>query len=241
MQFKNPPIVEAVIGFTIAQLPEAILEDFHRASDRLAEMGYTEAKRRQHQNVTFSVVEGDVHTEMMQLGWQFQSQQKPFTVQFLRTGFLFSQTGSYTSWEDFTRDARDLWQMYIDLTGLTEVQMYQVRYINKLFIPEGVDWSEYVTVYPFLPPEIPQGVNEYFCRLVMPMKDPLGPRLVHQQALLPPEKMGFVSFLLDNDFQFSALGIAVSELWTKVDEVRDIKDWYFEVFTTKKSKECFDA
>jgi uncharacterized protein (TIGR04255 family) len=77
-------------------------------------------------------------------------------------------------------------------------------------------------------------------RLAMQITNPPG-RLTHQQTFLPPEREGFITMLLDNDFQFSALGIQLSSIWSKIDEVRTIKDDYFDKFLTDKMKESFDA
>jgi hypothetical protein len=47
--------------------------------------------------------------------------------------------------------------------------------------------------------------------------------------------------LLDNDFQFSAIGVPLSAVWEKIDEVRTVKDEYFDKFLTPLMKESFNA
>jgi hypothetical protein len=83
-------------------------------------------------------------------------------------------------------------------------------------------------------------MSEFFMRISMPISNPPG-RLNHVQAILPPEREGFATAILDNDFQFSAIDTRISGLWTRIDEVRDIKNHYFLKFLTPTMKEQFDA
>jgi len=240
LHFKKPPIVEAVIGIAVPELPESVIEDFKNAASRMKSLGFEVQVPRMHHNFNINVEAGDSSLEKKELGFQYFRPDRSFAVQFLRNGFLFSQLGSYTNWEDFTGLAKELWNVYQEIVGVTEIASFQVRYINKLFIPEMKEWEKYINVYPYLPADVPQLISEYFARIVMPIERPPG-RLTHQQAVLPPERDGFLTFLFDNDFQFSGLGLSVSSLWSKIDEVRVIKDDYFDRFLTPLMKESFNA
>jgi uncharacterized protein (TIGR04255 family) len=242
MHFKNPPIMEAVIGIYIPELPETVIEDFRAAASDLARLGFESQKPRTEHRFQIKVEEGVSSFEGLDssMGFQYVRADRPSAVQFLRNGFVFSQLGRYTSWEDFTHSAKELWQAYVKVVGPVELLSFQVRYVNKLFVPQRVPWEKYIRVYPSIPEEVPQDVLEYFLRLAMPIKYPPG-RLNHLQAILPQEREGFLTMLLDNDFQFSAINVQLSDIWSKIDEVRTVKDEYFDKFLTPLMKETFDA
>jgi len=240
LRFKNPPIIEAVIGIYVPELPDSILKAFQDASSQLSELGFVDQAPRMHHNFNIELEAGSSSLERKELGYQYIRPDRSFAAQFLKNGFLFSQIGSYSTWEEFTLLAKTLWDIYQSIVGATEVVSFQVRYINKLFIPTMKDWENYIRIYPYLPPEVPQGISEYFSRIVMPIENPPG-QLTHQQAILPPEREGHLTMLFDNDFQFSGLGLPISSLWSRIDEVRGLKDNYFDYFLTPLMKESFNA
>jgi hypothetical protein len=79
-----------------------------------------------------------------------------------------------------------------------------------------------------------------FMRFGLPIDDPPG-ILIHTQTLLPPEREGFATLLLDNDFQFPVQGKTLNQVWQMLELVRDLKDHYFLELTTSKMREAFDA
>ncbi len=120
------------------------------------------------------------------------------------------------------------------------IAQYSVRYINKILIPLGEPTENYVSLYISVPPDLPQAIFEPYLRLAFRLENPTG-MLTHQQGILPPEKEGFASILLDNDFSFPASDLTLESLWPAIDCVRDTKDYYFFNMLTDKMKETFDA
>ena len=64
---------------------------------------------------------------------------------------------------------------------------------------------------------------------------------MHQQMLLPLEKLGYATVLFDNDFVFPANGIKSSAIWEAIDPIRFVKDEFFERMLTDEMKESFNA
>jgi uncharacterized protein (TIGR04255 family) len=124
--------------------------------------------------------------------------------------------------------------------GAVELSSFEVRFINKLFLPANTEVSDYVRIYPHLPQDAPQQIQDMYMRVALPISDPQG-RVVHQQTFLPPEKEGFTAVLLDNDFHFSALNLSYDSLWPEIDRVRDIKDDFFRKCVTDQMMETFNA
>jgi len=77
-------------------------------------------------------------------------------------------------------------------------------------------------------------------RLVLPIDKPSG-QLIHTQMLLPMERQGFSTLLFDNDFHFPTTGMTDSQVWDLLELVRDVKDAYFEDFTTPRLREALNA
>ena len=73
-------------------------------------------------------------------------------------------------------------------------------------------------------------------RLLIPIESPQG-LLTQQLVLLPQEQQGKVSFMLDNEFAFSAIGLSDSALWERIESSREIKNKFFIDSITAKTKE----
>jgi uncharacterized protein (TIGR04255 family) len=243
LRFKNPPIVEAVLAFGVFMLPDSTLGALESAAEFMKARGYGEVEPVWQHQFQIKIENGESasgENRRLQLGFKFKSDDGLHAVQFNRTGIIFSRLGKYESWEYFRDEARELWKLYSGIIGEPKIMNIGVRYINKLFIPINEQAEDYVTIYPNLPSEIVQRIDGLQLQLVLPIAKPAG-RLVHTQILLPPEREGYASLLFDNDFQFDTSGISNGEVWPMLELIRDIKDDYFEHFTTEKMRKTFDA
>lgn len=242
LHFKNPPIIEAVIAFSVVPLPDSVLARFEDCARQMTQLGYTRlAPVTQHQ---FQIrVESGVSsagTADSPIGVQFVSEDRLHAVQFNKTAFVFSRLGQYDRWEQFRDEGKKLWEVYARVSGGVVSVLVGVRFINKLFIPRTASPEEYVRAMPVLPREIAPAINEMFMRVGCPIDAPPG-RFIHNQALLPPEKEDFATILFDNDFQFPVEGKTETEIWEMLESVRTIKDDYFVALTTDKMRATFDV
>jgi uncharacterized protein (TIGR04255 family) len=243
LRFKNPPIVEAVIFFEVAALPASAIDDFQSSSEAMRTVGYElpETVTKHELEIKF---EGAVPSfggkGSSAHGLKFKRADGLYAVQFNRDGFVFSRLERYDTWEEFRFECTKIWRIYSAVSGVADVKSYGVRYINKIYIPLGEDSEEYVRIFPKLPDGIPPVILDCFMRLGLPIEEPRG-KLVHQQILLPPDKPGYSSVLIDNDFRFPALGLRMSEVWEQLEQVRYVKDYYFDQFLTKKMKDTFNV
>ena len=240
--FKNPPIVEAIIAVTIQPLPESALETLNNLSTNLDGLGYS-LETTVRQSAFELAIENGVSRASNRdevRGYQFFSADRRFAFQILRTGLIFSQLGHYESWELFTAEARKIWDIYLAAIGEVSIAQYAVRYINKIYIPLGEPTENYISLHISVPADLPQAIVEPYLRLTFLLANPAG-RLTHQQGLLSPEKEGFASTLLDNEFSFPADDLTLEGLWPAIDSVRETKDFYFFKMLTDKMKETFDA
>jgi uncharacterized protein (TIGR04255 family) len=239
LRFKNPPIVEAVIGVTIDSLPESVLDPLRNAAVGVS--GYKEPQPILLANFLMTYVPGAPKASAHDAphGWQIDSNDGLYRGKFQRDGFLFSQLGRYVSWELFRGEAYNLWRHYVAAIGDHAVTEFGVRYINKVHFPIDAELSDYLTCFPTIPDGVPPSISESFMRLVLPIQNPDG-KLTHLHILVAPEKPGFATVILDNDFRFQARGLADSELWHQIDLVRRVKDEFFRKLVTEKMRKTFD-
>lgn len=242
LHFKNPPIIEAVIAFSIATLPDSALEKFRGFAGEMAAGGFRQPEPLTQHEIQLKI-EGEISSfdkSTTPFGLKFLSEDGLHAVQFNKSSFVFSRLGQYDCWEQFRDEAKKLWEIFSRATEGMEAVGVGVRYINKLFIPIGIDPAIYVRAFPKLPDEISTPISDLFMRVGMAIAEPPG-RFVHTQALLPTEKEGFATLIFDNDFQFPTQGKSQAQIWEILEEVRELKDRYFVYLTTEKMRETFDV
>ncbi len=242
LSLKNPPIVEAVLGLYIGRLPESIIDSFRSCTDKLKSLGYSRLDPLTQHEMKLRFDEGvsSLDREDSPHGLRFTGEDGIHVVQFNRDSFVFSRLGHYESWEQFRNEARKVWEIYSLAAANPQVNRIGVRYINKLYIPDGAAVDDYVLVLPKIPGAFSPAIQQMFMRLVLPIEDSRG-QLIHTQMLMPVERQGFVTLLFDNDFQFPTVEMTNDHVWELLEEVRDLKDAYFEDFTTPKLRELFNA
>jgi uncharacterized protein (TIGR04255 family) len=243
-RLKNPPIVEAAIGITVSKLPDSTLEKLKDlAATTVTGWNYGTPQKVTQNSFEMKVVDGQstAVTRDEPLGWQCDSADKLYRVQFKLDGFAFSRLGKYDTWESFTAEAKKLWNMYFSAIGPIEVSAYGVRYINKVFIPEGVNVAQYLRVYPKEPEDENWHITESLMRIGMQIFEPQEGMFIHHHVLVPSDRPDFVAVILDNDFRYQTQGLAESDLWERIDAVRPVKDDYFRLLITDKLLETFNV
>lgn len=243
LRIKNPPIAEAIISVTVSDLSESVIGEYEKAFRVMAGLGYNRREPITAHSFQVQVTAGQVSAskDEARIGDRFFSSDGKFAVQFLRSGFIFSQIGAYDSWEVLTSEAKKIWTVFLAAAGAVELVFYQVRFLNKIHLLDGRRIEDFITLYIYIPENLPQLTTGQYLRLTSPLADPSGV-LNHQQILLPPEKEGFgATMLLDNEFVYSALGLRISELWAKIDSLRDVKDDVFIRMITPAMLEILNA
>lgn len=240
VHLKNPPIIEAAIGINVALLPESVIEQFELAGSEMASFGYDSPKPITAHRFQLNLVAGDpsVESQGSKIGLRFEG--NSYAAQFKLDGFLFSRLGNYDSWDTFAAEAERVWGSYSQAVGPAEFKEFGVRFINKIHIPNNLPLDRFLRVYPLLSEQFPQEINESFMRLGFSIKEPQG-TFVHQHILLPQEREGYATVLLDNDFRFSAIGLTSTLIWENVQKVRKIKDEYFFALITDELRDSFNV
>jgi uncharacterized protein (TIGR04255 family) len=164
---RNPPITEAVVDFLArneATPDQSRFDEFQRrvgtdyptADDRLAlewriDLG-------QPSPITKSLA-----------GRLFKSADGTQVAQAKVDGFSFSRLPPYTSWDSTLDTAWRLWEIYRDVFRPIRVARVSTRYINRISLPgPAVDFDEYLTIGPRMPPNIPQFLASFNVAMAIP-------------------------------------------------------------------------
>ncbi len=240
---KQAPITEAVLDIRVTLADGGSLEALAQIG---ADWKDSYPKRRDILNMEaqFSVdPEVAVTREHSQRGYIFTSHDDLQTVQVRLDGFTFSRFRPYTTWEQFSSEARRLWTIYREQANVTAITRVAVRYINRLDLPlydEAFDFKDYLRTVPEVSPDMPQGLSGYFMQLQIPLEDIQGGVIINQTMVEPPEE-DVASVLLDLDF-FRTVDIPQDEeeMWLTFERLRVVKNRIFEACITDRARRLID-
>lgn len=103
---------------------------------------------------------------------------------------------------------------------------------------KALDFDEYFTAFPRIPPNLPQSLTTFLSRVVVPIEQERATVSV-SLALEETQQQGFVSVLLDIDVARETPNLSgSSEIWTTLDSFRSLKNKaFFGSLTEKAVKE----
>jgi uncharacterized protein (TIGR04255 family) len=237
---QNAPIMEALIEIKLAEpLPDDMLRTLRECADGLGGT-YPIREDMQTQQVQFqfgTTPFGAASTRPV--GFLCKDADSHHVVQLRLDGFALSELKPYSSWNGFFPEAQRIWEQYRAAVGGAPLGRWSIRYINRISWPEGEKIEEYLNVYPALPEKLPQQLVGCFMRLQSAITVPSDGLFTQQIFGVPMSEPGRVSFIVDHDFSFSAIGLSDSILWERIESARDIKNSFFKATVTPKALEMF--
>ena len=172
-------------------------------------------------------------------GWRYSTSDGARIVLFRRDGATFSVLRGYTTWAEAKASAQAIWRQYCERGRVTSVARLAVRYINVIAFPVGADTDIYLTAGPRLPPGVPNMLNGFLQRVVIPFSDD-GTSAIVTQALEQSGDAATSSVVLDIDvwraFRYAANS---PEIWSTLDILRAIKNRIFFGSVTEKALEPY--
>jgi uncharacterized protein (TIGR04255 family) len=174
-------------------------------------------------------------------GFLFRSEDGLRIFQATLSGFTFNRLAPYNTWEEFSSDAKYLWEIYKEICKPSSVMRAAVRFINRLDLPGPVlDFKDYLRTVPEVAPDLPQGLSAYFMQLQIPQED-LNCMLIINEAFTPPTSPELVSVILDFDlFREQIWQSDDEDLWRFLEELRHRKNQAFEASITDKTRRLID-
>ena len=172
--FPKAPIIEALLDIR-AELPAKVsLTDLEGLHVPIRD-GYPEKKPRKRWEGTIELKDAKeplTTTEFQVDGYIFKSIDEKKVVQFRLDGFTFNRLRPYSRWDDMRHEARRLWDIYRGGVRPLRVTRLALRYINSIPIPsKSFDYDDYFTATPKVPQGLPQLLQHFFSRIVIPFPD----------------------------------------------------------------------
>ena len=238
---KNAPIVEALIDFRATLPSQFNPEEFSSLSKVLSD-DYPKNEPRRIITGSFRIEkgvpvvkppEGKFH------GYIFKSEDEKNVAQFRIDGFTFSRLNPYTEWEKVFEEAKKLWELYYSIASPETIPRIAVRYINKLALPLPIgDFEEYFTEPPRIPSALPQGVIEFFSRIVIHEEEIIANMVM---ALQSQPKSDHIEIIFDIDtYKNKPSGFDKDEMWPVFERLRDFKNRIFFESITEKTVRLYE-
>ena len=237
IHYSKAPITEAIIDLRVT-LPEGFsveqLADIQtRISDRFP------TKEPIHVGALMFEAGPNIKIEAgrQQNGFLFRSKDGLMVFQATLGGFAFNRLAPYTSWEEFSGEARHLWEIYKDVCKPSSVNRAAVRYINRLDLPGPLlDFKDYLRTVPEVSPDLPQGLSTFFMQLQIPQED-LNCTLIINEAFVPPTSPEVISVILDFDlFREQIWQSDDEDIWHFLEKLRHRKNLAFQASITDKTR-----
>ena len=243
--YANPPLIEAICDFHFVQgsrpwtwtipglMYARIKEDFPTVQDQPALQMQMPLPTEQPDAAQLT---GGVSRV------QFISADETAVIQVGANTLVINQLRPYTGWEHFRALILKQFGVYADIAaplGLTHVQL---RYINKLEIPqphpsEALDVNKYCTVLP----TIPDGLNSWISGFLQRIESSVPgsqSRLVVQSGSIPPEQEKHIAILVDLEYTVQTREpLALTAVAQTLEEAHvEIKRAFNECFTPTAKK-----
>ena len=239
--YSKAPITEAIIDLKVT-LPEGFsvdgLENIHaHISDQFPIKEQIHAGSLLFQSGPSIKIDASREHH----GFLFRSGDGLRIFQATLSGFTFNRLAPYESWEEFSGDARRLWEVYKDVCRPSSVIRAAVRFINRLDLPgPTLDFKEYLRTVPEVSPDLPQGLSGFFMQLQIPQED-LNSMLIINEAFTQPTSPEVVSVILDFDlFREHIWQSDDEDIWRFLEKLRHLKNLAFEASITDKTRRLID-
>lgn len=160
-------------------------------------------------------------------------------------GITTSRLAPYIDWETLAASAKNNHATWRKIGADSKVVRIGVRYINRLDIPlndpRTFSPPDYVKLQLKYAEDLPAGrFLTYAAQLRFESTNPLWTIQTNVGSVSPSPLVGHQSLLLDIDVvREREIPDAPSNLWSVIEEARDIKNSIFEAFITDAARETF--
>lgn len=236
LRLSKAPIAEAAIEIRIppiTPIPFAAIDQFCSA---IAEQYPVSsplrfiAPRFDLENLDDAQTEIQTRTAYSRFGARLASEDSRMVLQAKHDGLVVSRLQPYDSWEQLIGEVRKLWAIYVQLFKPPEVVRLGVRYINRIelsYVDGFVDFDKVFTRGPQIPPTLPQSLESFYTRVVMPIPAHSA-TLALVQSLDAPLEDGSHFATLDLDASIStAMKPDSPSLWSQLEQLRAVKNEAF--------------
>lgn len=232
-QYKNPPIIEAIIEIRILPNPKKEM-DFEELYNSFKTQ-YPNKELIHFKTANIDLLNEQSNFSKTNVGLKLSSEDQKYVIQLKNDGIVVSVLNIYHNWDDLEKKAKSIWDEYKKHASPKRVIRAAVRYINKINIPESqFKYEKYFKIYPNSSDTQFAG---FFMQLQIPQQE--GGLAVLNQTTTQPIQVGFTSILLDLDI-FDQIDFEhEEELWKRINTLRLQKNKLFESCITDETRELF--
>lgn len=241
--FPNAPITEAILDIK-AKLPDEVdLKSFEEFQKNIEDR-FENRQTRHLIEAKFMFSPGKESLPITPKGradgYLFRSKNENKIVQTRLDGFTFNKLRPYEDWSKFHNEARELWELFSEISKPIRVDRIALRYINRIEIPLPItDFSDYILTKPQIAPGLPQVLSHFFMRIEMPENE-FGAIAVITETTQKPNESEKLPLIFDIDVIMKNYAAEISEIWDDFDKLRNFKNELFFNSITEKTKELFN-
>jgi uncharacterized protein (TIGR04255 family) len=226
---SRAPITEAVLDVKVHREPPVDCDACSAFTDRVANE-FPISRPIRYLQAAFEVNEREASVrtaEPTNVGHVCWNDARTRAVQARVDGFSVHHLKPYEDWDTLLGHAQKWWPVYVDAASPARVLRCALRFINQLELAVGEDLSRTLRTRPEISANLPQTVDEYFQRLVIPFPD--GVRAGISQivpALAPgdPKRLLILDIDVSIDIDMPAMS---DEFWPNFERLRRIKNQCF--------------
>ncbi|HEX3151909.1 MAG TPA: TIGR04255 family protein [Gemmataceae bacterium] len=162
---SKPPIVEAIIHWQARSQKEWEAEGLRAELSKLLPE-YTTCDPMQQLQVDFAAeISEDEKPPLTRHqhqwhGYRLATKDNKYIAQFTRDGLAVSRRQPYQDWEEFSAEAKRVWQVFTSVAQPVDVQRLGVRFINRLESATFENLGDFLPDPPTCPSNLP--LNELF-------------------------------------------------------------------------------
>jgi len=175
------------------------------------------------------------------VGRRFHSKDEKYVLQLRPDRFVLSRLAPYETWSTLVQETRRLWSAFVQGVGPHGVTRIAVRYINSMSLPlgPGLPFQKYLRTLGGVPEGIPQDLEGFFQRFQL-FDAAREARVILSVAVDSHQTNVPSTILLDIDvFCQQNFDIADSRIWSKLEDLRNLKNSVFFRTLTDQALERF--
>lgn len=236
----KPPIKEAIFDLKFKEGHDITHEQIKLFCDSLKEsfpvineifLFQMQAKLDQgkHQNVESS---------RQSNGYKLSDQKRSFIVQIRLDGFTLSKVEPYISWEELSKEAKPILEKLGAEFPNLSFKRAALRYINHFDLRFEEPINSYFNILPVYPIELPQIIDSFLIKLLIPKKDVIELKSIVHLGIDPignsdeNYKVVFdIDVFRENNYSISKL----DELFADFEYIRNFKNEIFFNGLTKNT------
>lgn len=242
--FRNAPITEALLDIQVTLPKDIDLSKLESFQDAIKNRYPMKRERTSWQSkIKFDPEKGPepLPSSGGVDGFLFHSADGKQIVQARLDGFTFNKLKPYDKWEALRDEAQKLWAHYIEIANPEQVTRVALRYINRIEIPLPLkDLKDYILTVPEIAAGFPQGLRNFFMRLEIPILS-IDSLAIVTLTMEPPAETKTLPLIFDIDviYNSTALDPSSSHVWSKLEDLHNLKNDIFFKSITEKTERLF--